>query len=76
MTEAAGAAKPLVEAQPGEAARLFARPEGGELTAADNLTTELAAETANWRGDSNYTAAQFAEKVKGWWGPTIPAQLR
>jgi hypothetical protein len=68
MTEAAEAAKPI-EAQPsaGEATRLIALLENNQLTEATNLTTDLAAETATWRGDATYTAAQFAEKVKGWW---------
>ena len=71
MTEAAGAAQPLVEAQGGEATRLIALLEGDKFTEADNLTTELAAETATWPD------AKCAEKVKGWCGSDqMPAQLR
>lgn len=68
MTDAAGAAKPLPTSG-GEATRLIALLERSEFAEADNLTTELAAETATWPDapDAAYTAAQFAEKVKQWW---------
>jgi hypothetical protein len=65
MSEAAGALAP--QPQGGEATRLIALLRRGDLVEADNLTVELATETATWVGHSGYTAEQFAGKVKDFW---------
>lgn len=71
MINATSAAKPLEapSVKGGEATRLIALLESGDLTAADNLTMEIATETATWFDvpDSKYTAEQFAGKVKQFW---------
>ena len=65
MSEAAGDLAP--QPQGGEATRLIALLERGDLVEADNLTIELATETATWIDHSGYTAEQFAGKVKDFW---------